>query len=362
MSYPTSRYPQVPLPSPSPPPTSPDFPYPGLRRTGSRASPRGRGLQATATFPPGSAIAAFPRPLLCLPDGEHVRTACDWCLRPGSTSPSPSPPPSSSSSGSLLSPAAQSTKLSACTGCTYVVYCSKRCQAAAWKAVHRLECAVLQRVRDGVFGATPGAGGTDGLGESRTWFIPTPVRAALQLLLRLKAGDARVRDAVGGGVLPFGGGAGTGGTIEGGLLEGNVDGFARDEKVWRDLGTQASAALRFAGAAEVEGVAAEGVRRVLCVLQTNAFDRRDEDVGAAGVFLDVDLAMANHSCVPNAYVCFVGRTAVLRAETEIKEGDEIEISYIGKSVCQVAAGVYKRAILLTMCQITHCPKLSGSMR
>lgn len=40
--------------------------------------------------------------------------------------------------------------------------------------------------------------------------------------------------------------------------------------------------------------------------------------------------MANHSCVPNAFICFSGRTAILRAERDIEEGDEIEISYIGE--------------------------------
>lgn len=170
--------------------------------------------------------------------------------------------------------------------------------------------------------------GKDADGLEHSWSLPTPVRAAIQILLRLKAGDEAVKDAVGG--VPFIGG----GMTDEGRLEGNVAGFSRDEEVWKDLGMQAMAALRFAGG-ELEGdktgPAAEGVRAVLCMLQTNAFDRRDEDVGAAGVFLDVDLAMANHSCVPNAYVCFAGRMAVLRAEREIKAGEEVEISYIGRS-------------------------------
>lgn len=41
--------------------------------------------------------------------------------------------------------------------------------------------------------------------------------------------------------------------------------------------------------------------------------------------------MVNHSCIPNAAVSFTGRQAFLRAEIPIKEGDEITISYIGKS-------------------------------
>ncbi len=64
-------------------------------------------------------------------------------------------------------------------------------------------------------------------------------------------------------------------------------------------------------------------------MQTNAFHRYDADLGQVGVFLEPALAMANHSCIPNAMVQFVGRRAVLRAETDIKLDEEIEISYTG---------------------------------
>jgi SET and MYND domain-containing protein len=64
-------------------------------------------------------------------------------------------------------------------------------------------------------------------------------------------------------------------------------------------------------------------------IQTNAFNRLDADTGMAGIFLDAALAMVNHSCVPNAFIGFDKRTAVLRAERPIQQGEEITISYIG---------------------------------
>jgi SET and MYND domain-containing protein len=64
-------------------------------------------------------------------------------------------------------------------------------------------------------------------------------------------------------------------------------------------------------------------------IQTNAFNRLDADTGMTGIFLDAGLAMVNHSCVPNAFIGFDKRTAVLRAERPIQEGEEITISYIG---------------------------------
>lgn len=40
--------------------------------------------------------------------------------------------------------------------------------------------------------------------------------------------------------------------------------------------------------------------------------------------------MVNHSCVPNAYVQFSGRDAILRAYRSIEKDEEVTISYIGK--------------------------------
>jgi hypothetical protein len=65
-------------------------------------------------------------------------------------------------------------------------------------------------------------------------------------------------------------------------------------------------------------------------VQTNAFNMTDPDSGTAGIFLDSVLAMVNHSCNPNAFVNFDGRTATIRALEAIRDGQEIEISYIGK--------------------------------
>ncbi|KAG5926364.1 hypothetical protein E4U53_003101 [Claviceps sorghi] len=88
----------------------------------------------------------------------------------------------------------------------------------------------------------------------------------------------------------------------------------------------AAAACAFAGAEG--GVHVRRAVEMLCTIQTNAFHRFDADLAdQVGIFLDPTLAMANHSCVPNATVLFAGRTAVLRAERPIREGEEIEICY-----------------------------------
>ncbi|KAF4963161.1 hypothetical protein FSARC_8787 [Fusarium sarcochroum] len=172
----------------------------------------------------------------------------------------------------------------ACSRCHAVSYCDAACQSANWTAVHSKECKVLRKVT---------AQGHPGL--------PTPVRAVVQALMKPEIGAA-LED-----------------------LEGNVTSWRKSEK-WADMEMMAMGASAFAGL----GTGQEEVQKamtLLCKIQTNAFHRYDADLGQVGIFLGPKLAMANHSCIPNAMVQFVGRKAILRAEKPIKVDDEIEISY-----------------------------------
>ncbi|KAL2199584.1 hypothetical protein P885DRAFT_74753 [Corynascus similis CBS 632.67] len=268
----------------------------GVRIHNDRASPKRRSLHATQPFNPGSIIATFTEPLLALPDGATMRTTCNYCLRT-SSSPSSTPSPD----------------LKACTACKAAVYCGPACQRAHWKATHRAECKMFARVREQA---------------GKDW-LPTPVRAVAQVLLSLyggkgAGGEGDVKRAFFGG----------NGEDDGGL-EGNVEGFKKDEEVWKDLELQATAAVVYAGVLQGEEVLLKA-REILCKIQTNAFNRLDADTGMTGIFLDAGLAMVNHSCVPNAFIGFDKRTAVLRAERPIKEGDEITISYIDNTLPKAA--------------------------
>lgn len=144
-------------------------------------------------------------------------------------------------------------------------------------------------------------------------WLPTPVRAVAQVLLLLQAGDTTMAGAF----------------FSPGGLEGNVEEFRRNPEVWADYELQAMAAVVYGGLLQSEETVNKA-KEILCKIQTNAFNRLDADTGTAGVFLDGVLAMVNHSCVPNAFVGFDKRTAMLRAERDIEPGEEIEISYCGK--------------------------------
>ncbi|CAJ2501003.1 Uu.00g038560.m01.CDS01 [Anthostomella pinea] len=230
---------------------------------------RGRGITASRAFSPGATIAVFSNPSIAIPDSPHLDQTCNLCL--------------------AIDTNLSSLKLRACTGCRVVVYCSPACQKADWQRVHKGECKVFKRVR---------AEGHD--------FLPTPVRALVQVLLRPEMQAAAAE------------------------MEGHVDAFRTaggKGKAWTDMELQAMAALHYMGREASPRSLGQAVE-VLYKLQVNSFNRMDVDIGQTGLFLNPALAMVNHSCVPNAFVQFVGRHAVLHAYREIKEGEEIEISYI----------------------------------
>lgn len=60
----------------------------------------------------------------------------------------------------------------------------------------------------------------------------------------------------------------------------------------------------------------------------NGFTVEDEELYHMGTAVYPDVALVNHSCLPNVIITFNGTTAEVRAVKEIKPGDEVMISYI----------------------------------
>ena len=61
---------------------------------------------------------------------------------------------------------------------------------------------------------------------------------------------------------------------------------------------------------------------------TNAFRATLADDTPVGLCFEPALALANHSCIPNAVVVFDGRSVALRASKVILKGEQVFISYI----------------------------------
>ncbi|KAK1638408.1 MYND finger [Colletotrichum phormii] len=246
----------------------------GIEVRGEKGSPKGRSLHATRSFEPGDIIARFNSPAVVLPPGPRALEYCNHCLKQQRQE----------------EPVPSTEKLRACTGCKTVAYCGPACQRANWSVVHKFECKAIQRLHK-----TKPA-------DQPNW-VPTPVRAAAQVMLRPKVMDKFEE------------------------LEGNVELWRGKEMVKLQL--QAQGVVRCLDVDEVSVELLESAFQVLCKLQTNAFSVSEDETD--GVYLDTTLAMMNHSCSPNAMVQFDGRSASLRAMAFIESGDEVEISYIDET-------------------------------
>ena len=260
--------------------------HPNLQVRGTKSVGAGRSLHATRAFAAGDLLALLSDPLICLPAGPDALTTCAQCLR-----------------HSLRDP--DSVSLRACTACRSVAYCGPACQRANWRLTHSKECKPLQRAR----GSSSSAASAAGAGA----LLPLPVRALVQVLVRedlLRAFDE---------------------------LEGHVARFraTSDAASWDGLQMQAQAGLHFAGveAAKRAGssldAAVERAVGILCKLLTNGFSRDDAQLADSGLLVDGTLAMANHSCMPNAEVLVSGRRVHLRAKVPIAADEEVFISYQG---------------------------------
>ncbi|KAI0858518.1 SET domain-containing protein [Xylaria cubensis] len=278
----------------------------GLVLKGVSVEPRGRSIAAARVFQPGEIIATFNSPSIAIPDSPHLSTTCSGCLLPATPG---SDPPSASQPARVVR---------ACTGCRTVAYCSPACQRLDWTTGgHKAECKIFKRVR---------AEGHD--------FLPTPVRALVQVLLRPEMGAAM------------------------GELEGHVDKYRRESgKVWADMELQAMAALHYLGRETNAKSLAEAIE-ILCKSQVNSFNRLDEDIEQTGLFMNPALAMVNHSCIPNAFVQFVGRKAVLHAYQEIRKDEEIEISYID---CNLHLSQRHEALKTRYHFTCSCPRCEDDM-
>ncbi|KAJ2897869.1 uncharacterized protein MKZ38_004328 [Zalerion maritima] len=295
-----------------------------IQVSGDKADQAGRHLTSSKAFVPGDLIVSFSNPLIALPDSPHLLQVCSNCLSLPHVASDPSVQgrlalPSASDPGMQLP---NSKLVKACTGCGKLSYCSKACQRADWKRIHKAECKVFSRVGKEQEGKT----------------LPTPVRAALQVMLRW----TEMKDLFEG-------------------LEGHVKAFQGDGKPYADITVQALAVTEYAQLAGKDGWGvdwwAEVVKGVLCKIQTNAFHRLDLDFGQDGIFLDPTLAMVNHSCVPNAFVYFMGRNACLKAERPIEKGEEVTISYIDYTHPKY----YRLENLKSYHFVCSCPRCSGNL-
>ncbi|KAF8245055.1 SET domain-containing protein [Wilcoxina mikolae CBS 423.85] len=233
---------------------------------------KGNGLFSSATIPAGSSILTISSPLITIPDSAHLPETCSGCMIWKPTSPLPSTTYFSSH-----------TTLLQCTGCKTVKYCHQTCQRVDWE-VHKKECRIFARLYPRV--------------------LPASVRALIRLLLK----RPYLPDATWNTVV---------------TMQSHMTEFGTTEN-WKDICLMAKGAHHFSGILLPEPV----VLRLYCVILVNSLTLTTPTLDPIGICFDPFAANANHSCVPNSYIIFEGRSLNLRSLDVIPKSTEITISYI----------------------------------
>lgn len=270
----------------------------------------GNGLTPSHDISPGDILIKISNPYLLVVERDALNTVCSFCLLESQPD----------------------TSLKKCGGCKIPQYCGKVCQKADWKAGHVKECPLLKGLPD---------------------VPPTPVRGLMQLLLRHETGmelDERWKG-----------------------LESHKKELEKDVERWGEMVLQGRGAVefsKFGGGEEGVKLALEMLCRVcttFCLIRsllknkqmsTNAFRATLADDSPVGLCFEPTMALANHSCDPNAAIIFDGRLMSLRAMKSIKKGEQIFITYIDPTEIREERRHKLQHRYFFHCQ---CPKCEGDL-
>ncbi|KAI1344151.1 hypothetical protein F5Y15DRAFT_104232 [Xylariaceae sp. FL0016] len=255
----------------------------------------GRGLFATKDFAPGDLVLCLERPLVAELELDRMQDTCAWCLQRGLSDPTERMQAASMGlPGGFI-------EVKCCTACRKVAYCSKACQAKAWKREHKYECKILK--------------------SKERPDLPVQVRAIIKLLGKLMADPEGKTDDV-YDVLKF---------MPAGAPNG-LDDFAKENKQrFDDFNMLGHAAWHYCGAPKLPVVNVDSLptaKALMFNVMSNTFKLTSPlDIVELGKGFDPILCSANHSCDPNVALGFNQPKTVLRALKPIKKGDEIFMKY-----------------------------------
>ncbi|ODN95670.1 hypothetical protein I350_08387 [Cryptococcus amylolentus CBS 6273] len=286
---------------------------------------RGRGLVAGKKFKPGSRFLKTPTATSVL-STPHLTTTCHGCFLT----------PSEkviilASSGKGIDSTGAKVKLNRCSGCKTLHYCSRECQLTDWPS-HKSECKALSRLRT-MYHLTYPSRQSDQ--SDVRWAGADAIRALGRIcwtrrskLVERDGGDWWTR-------------------LEG--MESHVKQMQPEGAM--KLGNQTQHLAHYLSAsdplqpdsdpsllepADMQTYGFKSVAEVmhLCsAMKVNAFTLTSPSLTPIGISISPLLALANHSCAPNAVAVFPrgGREIDLVAISDIAPGFEVVTSYIDVS-------------------------------
>ncbi|XP_077566906.1 N-lysine methyltransferase SMYD2-B-like [Stigmatopora nigra] len=180
--------------------------------------------------------------------------------------------------------------LARCGKCKKAFYCNAKCQKGDW-AAHKLECSATLVFRE-------------------KWRPSETTRLVARILSKKKTQTERCKSER---ILSIS------------EMQSHVDDM--DEGQREKSGVHAAALHRFYSKT-LDFPDAKELLSLFSQVSCNGFTVEDEELSHVGTAIYPDVALINHSCLPNATVTFEGIKAEIRAVKEMKPGDEVLISYI----------------------------------
>ncbi|XP_061609416.1 N-lysine methyltransferase SMYD2-B-like [Phyllopteryx taeniolatus] len=225
---------------------------------------KGRGLRVSRSFRVGELLFSCPPFCHVLSAGERGQH-CEFCF-------------------------SRTERLARCGKCKKAFYCDVQCQKGDW-AAHKLECSAMVAFGD-------------------KWCPSESSRLVARILAKKKTQKERCAS-------------------EKILLVGEMLSHVEemdDEK--RDKSRADAAGLHRFYSKHLDFPDSKELLSLFSQVSCNGFSIEDEELSHLGTAVYPDVALINHSCVPNVIVTFNGTRADVRAVDHVKAGDEVLISYI----------------------------------
>jgi hypothetical protein len=226
-----------------------------------------RRLIAGAAIEKGQTIVQ-EKPILSCPHSESAQKVCHTCLE-------------------------EVKDIKRCPSCKYAHYCSSEHQLEDWKAGHKQACAIFKKV-----------------GQEGQRSIPVHLSLVIKLFVRVELEkDAALEAAVAG-------------------MKSHLEDMSQEDLDLLRMTTIMGTVKSYDGKNDTGRLMKymELLERV-ALNSFTIFSQSNHEVGiATGVFSA--LAWANHSCQPNAFVCFSHGSNRLVSCRDIAANEEICISYI----------------------------------
>lgn len=225
---------------------------------------KGRGLRVTKPFKVGELLFSCP-PYASVLSVKERGNYCEACF-------------------------ARKQNLAKCGKCRKAFYCNVSCQKGDWP-MHKLECSAM-------------------IAYGPKWCPVEAVRLLARILGKKKAQKERSASEK---------------LIQIGEVQSHVAdvGSERKSNYEADI-----ASLHHFYSKHLEFPDHHDLLSLLSQVGCNGFTVEDEELSHMGTAVYPDVALVNHSCLPNVIVTYKGVAAEVRAVQALKPGDEVLISYI----------------------------------